>query len=79
MSLLGIVKHLGFVEQNWFFGFAGLEYETPVRWTDEDPDADFRIEPDETTDAILDFYRAKCARSRVPACARTKSASLAAQ
>jgi uncharacterized damage-inducible protein DinB len=63
-SLLGIVKHLGFVEQNWFFGFAGMEYETPVPWTDEDPDADFRIEPHETTKAILDFYGAKCAMSR---------------
>jgi len=64
VSLLGIVKHLGFVEQNWFFGFAGLEYETAVPWTDEDPDADFRIEPAETTEDILDFYRATCARSR---------------
>jgi len=63
-SLLGIVKHLGFVEQNWFFGFTGLEYETPVPWTEEDPDADFRIEPGETTQAIVDFYRGKVARSR---------------
>ena len=63
-SSLGMVKHLAYVERNWFrIRFAG-EPELPVPWTDEDPDADFRIEPDETTDQILQFYRDECDRSR---------------
>ena len=47
MSLLGLVKHLAYVERNWFqnrFLVRGL----PVPWNDGDPDGDFRIEPDET-------------------------------
>ena len=64
VSLLGLVKHLAYVERNWFHvRFAGGE-RGPVPWTDEDPDADFRIEPGETTDSILRFYRDECERSR---------------
>jgi uncharacterized damage-inducible protein DinB len=64
VSLLGIVKHLGYVEQNWFqVAFQGRDG-LPVPWSDEDPDADFRIEADETTEAVLDFYREEVAHSR---------------
>lgn len=63
MTLLGIVKHLAFVERGWFQGtFLGDAIETP--WTTDDPDADFRIEPDETTQQIVDLYRAECEKSR---------------
>ena len=30
-------------------------------WSDEDPDADLRIEDDETVESLLDFYRSECA------------------
>jgi uncharacterized protein DUF664 len=33
-------------------------------WTDADPDADFRVEPGETTEQILQFYRDQFERSR---------------
>jgi len=36
----------------------------PVPWTEEDPDADFRVEPNETNEDILGFYREECAHSR---------------
>jgi uncharacterized damage-inducible protein DinB len=63
-SLLGLVKHLAYVERNWFRKrFAG-EPELPVPWTEEDPDADFRIEPGEATEEVLDFYRSECEHSR---------------
>ena len=63
-SPLGMVKHLAYVERNWFrVRFAG-ESDLPVPWTDDDPDADFRVEPGETTEAILRFYREEFARSR---------------
>lgn len=63
-SLLGIVKHIGYVEDSWFQrGFLGGQG-IPVPWTEEDPDADFRIEPDETTQDILDFYRRQVEASR---------------
>lgn len=63
VSLLGIVKHLAYVERWWFAHvFAGLEVEFP--WTDDDPDADWRIEPGDKTAVILDVYRTECDRSR---------------
>lgn len=61
-SLLGMVKHLAFVERWWFDDFfAGSNVEYP--WTDKDPDADFRIEDDETIDDIVALYTEAIARS----------------
>ncbi len=61
-SLLGMVKHLAFVERWWFDDFfAGSDVEYP--WTEEDPDADFRIEDDETIDDIIALYTNAIARS----------------
>lgn len=63
VSLLGLVKHLAYVERGWFQDiFAGEEVEDI--WTAEDPDADWRIEPGETTEGILAFYKGEAARSR---------------
>jgi hypothetical protein len=35
-----------------------------VPWTKEDPDADFRIEPDETAESVVAFYRDQVERAR---------------
>ncbi len=54
-SLLGILKHMAWVELWWFVEFIGgssLDYP----WSDEDPDADFRIEHGETIAGISQFY-----------------------
>ena len=62
-SLLGLVKHLAYVERWWFQQvWAGQEVTYP--WTDEDPDADWRVEPTETTAEILALYKGECDRSR---------------
>jgi uncharacterized damage-inducible protein DinB len=62
-SLLGMVKHLAYVERWWFQQvWAGREVTYP--WTDEDPDADWRVEPSETTADILALYRGECDASR---------------
>jgi uncharacterized damage-inducible protein DinB len=62
-SLLGLVKHLAYVERSWFQRvWAGQEVSFP--WTQDDPDADWRIEPDETTEDILALYDGECDRSR---------------
>jgi uncharacterized damage-inducible protein DinB len=63
-SLLGLVKHLAYVERNWFRVRLSGESGLAVPWTDEDPDADFRIEPGESTEQILGFYLDECHRSR---------------
>lgn len=62
-SLLGILKHSTYVERWWFSRvFAGHDVE--MIWTDTDPDADWRIEPTETTAEIIANYEAEIARSR---------------
>ena len=63
-SPLGMVKHLGYVEQNWFRTKLAGEKDLPVPWTEQDPDADMRVEPYETTEEVFQFYRDQCERSR---------------
>jgi len=46
-NMLGLVKHLAWVERWWFeYNFAGREVDFP--WSDDDPDADFRVDDEET-------------------------------
>ena len=61
-SLLGLVKHLAYVERWWFDDFfAGNAVDYP--WSEEDPDADFRIEEGETVDDAISLYTEAVARS----------------
>jgi uncharacterized damage-inducible protein DinB len=61
-SLLSIVKHLAYVERGWFQEHVANEaYDCP--FDVNDPEAEFRIEDGETSEQILDLYRAACARS----------------
>jgi uncharacterized damage-inducible protein DinB len=63
-SLLGLVKHLAAVEYGWFCDTFGREA-GPLPFDDDDPDADLRIEPGETTEGVLAFYgRARAAADK---------------
>lgn len=62
-SLLGMVKHLAYVEQGWFLENIADE-QVVYPFDIEDSEADFRIEEGETSKEILDLYRASCERSR---------------
>ena len=59
-NLLGLVKHLAAVEYGWFCDTFGRETE-PLPFDDNDPEADLRVEPHETTADILAFYDRACA------------------
>lgn len=64
-NLLGLVKHLAAVEYGWFCQTFGRETE-PLPFSDEDPNADLRVEPHESTADILAFYaRARAAADQV--------------
>jgi len=65
-SLLGLVKHLANTEYNWFSETFGRETE-PLHFDDDDPDADLRPEPHETTADLVAFYADGAAR-RAPGC-----------
>jgi uncharacterized damage-inducible protein DinB len=63
-NLLGLVKHLAAVEYGWFCETFGRPAE-PLPFDEDDPDADLRIRPDETTADVLAFYgRARAAADR---------------
>lgn len=58
-TILGMVKHLAYVERWWFQDvFEGRPCEYPYK--EGDWDADFRIESGESTTEILDLYRTEC-------------------
>jgi uncharacterized damage-inducible protein DinB len=64
-SLLGLVKHLAAVEYGWFCETFGRETE-PLPFDDDDPDADLRVAPGESTAGIVAFYgRARAAADEV--------------
>ena len=68
-TLLGLVKHLAAVEYGWFCQTFGRPTEPKVEALEEsektDPDADWRVDPDESTADILAFYgRARAAADR---------------
>jgi len=62
-SLLGVVKHLAYVERWWFQAVLGKR-RVEFPWTEEDPDADWRIVDEESLDDIVALYQAECAVSR---------------
>jgi uncharacterized damage-inducible protein DinB len=63
LTLLGMLKHLAFVERLWFrVTFAGEE--VPLAWSEEDRDADWHPEPNERAAALLGFYESEVAASR---------------
>jgi len=53
-TLLGLVKHLAWVERFWFVDFVGGEA-LDYPWTD-DPDADLRIDADDTIKNVTELY-----------------------
>jgi uncharacterized damage-inducible protein DinB len=65
LSLLGLVKHLAETEHSWFLKiYAGVS-EPDLYSTDDDPDAEFRVGPDETADVLVEQYLRTSERARV--------------
>lgn len=64
-TLGGIVKHLRWVELNWFQRILAQLPDSvlpPVSW--DDPDAGFRMEPGETVEQLIVDYDRQCELSR---------------
>jgi uncharacterized damage-inducible protein DinB len=55
-TLLGLVKHLATMEYHWFCTTFGVGTE-PLPLDDDDENADLRVEPHESTEQIVAFYR----------------------
>jgi uncharacterized damage-inducible protein DinB len=66
-TLASLIKHLARVEMSWFqhrLDQTPLEELPDVQRVFEDPDSDFRVEPDETVEKLIARYDEQCARSR---------------
>lgn len=64
-SMLGLVKHLAWVDYGWFCDTFDRPTE-PRTYDTEDPEADLRIEPHETTADIVALYgRARAAADAI--------------
>ena len=64
LTLLGLIKHQAYVHRWWFrHVFAGEDVSFP--WNESDPDADWRVEPDDTRDAIVALFQAEVDAARV--------------
>lgn len=66
-TLGGVVKHLRWVEMNWFervLAQRPADELPPVPWTDDDPDADFRVSTGETAADLVAAYERQCEQSR---------------
>jgi len=64
-TLLGIVKHLAYVERGWFpIYFAGEPASYPWAEDEPDQDIDFRVEPTDTIESVRLLYQQEIARSR---------------
>jgi uncharacterized damage-inducible protein DinB len=63
VSLLGMTKHIAYVHR-WWFRAVWADEEVAFPWTKEDPDADWRVEPSDTTAQIVALYRAEVALGR---------------
>ena len=63
-TVSGLIRHLADVERSWFReDFAG-EKNVPAFWTEEDPEAVFRVTAADSLEAIIADYEAACAESR---------------
>lgn len=64
LCLLGLVKHLTAVEHGWFVVNFAATGESHMFESPDDPDIDFHVQPDESTEQIVDGYRRAYDRSR---------------
>jgi Protein of unknown function (DUF664) len=64
-TLLGVVKHLAYVERWWFqMNFAGDPVTFPWPEDGPDEDIDFRLAPDDTIETISVLYQQEIGRAR---------------
>lgn len=66
-TVSGLIRHLADVERSWLredmAGETGLRY----RWSDDDPDGEFRVTELDSLAEIIADYEAACAESRAVA------------
>jgi uncharacterized damage-inducible protein DinB len=64
-NLLGLVKHLAYVEQGYFGDTFGRPFPQKPAWDEDDPNSDMFATADESREFITDLYRRTWAHSDV--------------
>lgn len=63
-TVSGLIRHLADVERSWFREVMHGEQDIAYRWTEEDPDGEFRVTETDSLDDIIADYEAAVAESR---------------
>lgn len=63
-TVSGLVRHLADVERSWFREDMDGQEGVPARWTEEDPDGEWRVTADDSLGEILADYETACQESR---------------
>ena len=66
-TVSGLIRHLADVERSWMREDMAGEQGVPYRWSDADPDGEFRVTADDSLAEIIADYEAACAESRAVA------------
>jgi hypothetical protein len=66
-SAAGLVKHLTDVERWWFRYYLDGEEGVPFAWSDDEPDVEFEMGPDDTLESLVADYERACDESRAVA------------
>ena len=63
-TVSGLLRHLADVERTWFRERMDAQTTVTTRWTDADPDGEFRVTENDSLAEIIADYEAACAESR---------------
>ncbi len=63
-TVSGVIRHLADVERSWFREDMDGQSGVPARWTDDDPDGEWRVTAEDSLAEIIADYEAACAESR---------------
>ncbi|MCC9197768.1 DinB family protein [Arthrobacter sp. zg-Y820] len=63
-TVSGLLRHLADVERTWFRGQIDGQAGVSTRWSDEEPDGEFLVSPEDSLADIMKDYEEACAESR---------------
>lgn len=63
-TVSGLLRHLADVERTWFRDRMDGQPGVPTRWSDADPDGEFRVTENDSLAEIIADYEGACAESR---------------
>lgn len=63
-TVSGLLRHLADVERFWFLDRIDGQQTVPVRWSPDDPDAEFRVDETDSLAEIIADYEDACRQSK---------------